>query len=103
MRLDRTSAALKLIQAIRDETHRFAIAFHRGRRAKRSFASKLDDIPGVGPKKKTALLARYESLEAIRRAPRAEVDALVGAAAAAKVLERLEEESGMGEEVPSPS
>ncbi len=89
LRLERTSAALKLIQAVRDETHRFAIAFHRGRREKRSFASRLDGIPGVGPKKKTALLARYESIDAIRRAPRTELDGLVGAAAAAKVLARL--------------
>jgi excinuclease ABC subunit C len=92
IRLDRTSAALKLIQAIRDETHRFAIAFHRGRRAKRSFASKLDGIPGVGPKKKTALLSRYPSLEAMRAAPRGELEKLVGAASAAAVLKRLKEE-----------
>jgi excinuclease ABC subunit C len=92
IRLDRTSAALKLIQAIRDETHRFAIAFHRGRRAKRSFASKLDGIPGVGPKKKTALLSRYRSLEAMRDAPREELEKLVGAAPAAAVLKRLEDE-----------
>ncbi len=91
IRLGRTSPALKLAQAVRDETHRFAIALHRGRRAKRSFASLLDGIPGVGPKKKTALLARYGSLEAIRKAPRAELDTLVGAASAAKVLERLAE------------
>jgi excinuclease ABC subunit C len=93
IRLERTSAALKLVQAVRDETHRFAIAFHRGRREKRSFASLLDGIPGVGPKKKTALLARYGSLEAISGAPRVDLDALIGAAAAAKVLERLKEES----------
>jgi len=92
IRLDRTSAALKLIQAIRDETHRFAITFHRGRREKRSFASRLDGIPGVGPKKKTALLSRYPSLEAIRDAPRDELEKLVGAASAAAVLKRLEEE-----------
>ena len=89
LRLERTSPALRLVQAVRDETHRFAIALHRGRREKRSFASLLDGIPGVGPKKKSALLARYGSLEAIRNAPRAELDALVGAAAAAVVLDRL--------------
>jgi excinuclease ABC subunit C len=93
IRLERTSPALKLIQAVRDETHRFAITFHRGRREKRSFASRLDGIPGVGPKKKTALLARYESLDAIRNAPRKDLEGLIGAAAAAKVLERLEAES----------
>ena len=94
IRLDRTSAALKLIQAIRDETHRFAIAFHRGRREKKSFASRLDGIAGLGPKKKTLLLSRYKSLEAIKDAPRAELNSLISAAAAAKVLERLEEEIG---------
>ena len=92
LRLDRTAPALKLIQAVRDETHRFAIALHRGRREKRSFESLLDGIPGVGPKKKSILLARYGSLEAIRNAPRDELDALVGAAVAAKVLERLDSE-----------
>lgn len=91
VRLARTSAALKLVQAVRDETHRFAVSFHRGRREKRSFASVLDGIPGLGPKKKAALLTRYESLEAVRNAPRAELAALVGAAAAEKVLERLDE------------
>ena len=92
IRLERTSGALKLIQAVRDETHRFAITFHRGRREKKSFESLLDGIPGVGPKKKSTLLAHYGSLEAIRTAPRDELDALVGSAAAAKVLERLDEE-----------
>jgi excinuclease ABC subunit C len=91
VRLARTSAALKLVQAVRDETHRFAVSFHRGRREKRSFASVLDGIPGLGPKKRTALLTRYQSLEAIGNAPRAELDALVGAAAAARVLERLKD------------
>jgi excinuclease ABC subunit C len=90
IRLDRTSGALKLVQAVRDETHRFAITFHRGRREKKSFSSLLDGIPGVGPKKKSALLARYGSLEAIRTAPRAELDKLVGSAAAARILDRLE-------------
>ncbi|MBN2265866.1 MAG: excinuclease ABC subunit UvrC [Candidatus Aminicenantes bacterium] len=89
LRLDRTSPALKLIQAVRDETHRFAIALHRGRREKRSFASRLDGIPGIGPKRKSALLARYGSIEAIRDAPRTELEALVGAAGAKKVRERL--------------
>ncbi|MGZ5468963.1 MAG: excinuclease ABC subunit UvrC, partial [Candidatus Aminicenantales bacterium] len=92
IRLDRTSGALKLVQAVRDETHRFAITFHRGRREKKSFESLLDGIPGVGPKKKSTLLAHYGSLEAIRTAPRDELDSLVGSAAAAKVLERLDEE-----------
>ncbi len=99
IRLDRTSGPLKLLQAVRDETHRFAIAFHRGRREKRSFASLLDGIPGLGPKKKSALLARYGGLEAIRDAPRSDLDALIGAAAAKKVLERLRTETAAAAKV----
>jgi len=85
VRLDRTSGALKLVQAVRDETHRFAITFHRGRREKKSFESVLDGIPGLGPKKKAALLARYGGLEAIRDTPLPELKALVGAAVAERV------------------
>ncbi len=94
IRLDRMSGALKLVQAVRDETHRFAISFHRGRREKRSFESLLDGIPGVGPKKSAALLARYGGIDGIRSAPRSELDALVGPAAAGLVLDRLKEGSG---------
>ncbi|MBM3305649.1 MAG: excinuclease ABC subunit UvrC [Candidatus Aminicenantes bacterium] len=89
IRLPRTSAALKLVQAIRDEAHRFAISYHRGRREKRSFASELDGIPGLGPKKKAALLARYDSIEAVRNAPQSGLEKLVGATAAKLLLERL--------------
>jgi excinuclease ABC subunit C len=92
---------LKLVQGVRDETHRFAITFHRGRREKRSFSSLLDGIPGVGPKKRSTLLARYGSLEAIRTAPREELDKLVGSTAAAKVLDRLDsDQSSRGKSGP---
>ncbi len=94
IRLDRTSGALKLVQAVRDETHRFAITFHRDRREKRSFSSLLDGIPGVGPKKRSTLLAHYGSLEAIRTAPRGELAKFVGSAAAARVLDRLDSDLG---------
>jgi excinuclease ABC subunit C len=89
IRLARTSPALKLVQAIRDEAHRFAITFHRGRREKRSFASELDGIPGLGPKKRAALLAKYKSLEEIRAAAAEGLAHVVGNKLADKVLERL--------------
>ncbi|MFZ2052696.1 MAG: excinuclease ABC subunit UvrC, partial [Candidatus Aminicenantales bacterium] len=60
--IERTSPALKLLQHIRDEAHRFAVSFHRRRREKKSFASALDGIPGLGKKRRTALLARFGSL-----------------------------------------
>jgi excinuclease ABC subunit C len=89
IRLERTSPALKLIQAVRDEAHRFAIAFHRGRREKRSFESELDGIPGLGPKKKAALLTRFGGLEEVRSAPADELAALIGKKPAAALLEKL--------------
>jgi excinuclease ABC subunit C len=89
IRLARTSPGLKLVQAIRDEAHRFAITFHRGRREKRSFASELDGIPGLGPKKKSALLSKYRSLEEIRAATAEELAHVVGKKLAHTVLEKL--------------
>jgi len=78
LRIDRTSPALKLLQHIRDEAHRFAVSFHRHRREKKSFASALDGIPGLGPKRRTSLLSRYRSLEEIERASEGELAAIIG-------------------------
>jgi excinuclease ABC subunit C len=89
IRLDRRSEALKIVQRIRDEAHRFAVTYHRKRRSKKSFASGLDGIPGLGPKRKAALLSRYGSLEAIRTAPPEELAGLVGKPAAARLLKKL--------------
>lgn len=89
IRLDRTSPALKLIEHVRDEAHRFAVAFHRGRRAKKSFASVLDDIPGLGPKRKAALLARYNNIDGIRTAPLDDLAVLIGRAPASALKFRL--------------
>jgi excinuclease ABC subunit C len=66
--LPRDSQALYLIQRVRDEAHRFAVTFHRTRRSKATFQSKLDEIPGVGPKRKKALLKSLGSVKAIREA-----------------------------------
>ena len=66
--LPRTSQALYLIQRIRDEAHRFAITFHRQVRAKSSIKSALDEVPGVGPRRKQALIRRFGSVRGIREA-----------------------------------
>jgi len=66
--LPRTSQALYLIQRIRDEAHRFAITFHRQVRAKSSIKSALDEIPGVGPRRKQALIRKFGSVRGIREA-----------------------------------
>ena len=89
IRLDPTSPALKLVEHVRDEAHRFAIAFHRGRREKKSFASALDGIPGLGPKRKAALLSRFGDIEAIRKASPEDLAALIGEKAASVLQSRL--------------
>ncbi len=66
--LERHSPALHLIQRIRDEAHRFAITHHRSLRAKQTIHSKLEDIPGVGSKRRAALLKKFRSMEALRNA-----------------------------------
>ena len=89
IRLERTSPALKLFQNIRDEAHRFALSFHRLRREKKSFESRLDGIPGIGKKRKTALLAKYRNLEEIRKASMEELAEITGRKAAQSLLDQL--------------
>ena len=66
--LDRHSNALHLIQRLRDEAHRFAITHHRALRGKASVASQLDEIPGVGPARRKAILKHFKTVEALRAA-----------------------------------
>ncbi|HEY4669426.1 MAG TPA: helix-hairpin-helix domain-containing protein, partial [Tepidiformaceae bacterium] len=70
--------ALYLVQRIRDEAHRFAITYHRQVRAKSAIQSALDTIPGVGPKRKKALLKKFGTVKAIREAEVDEIAATVG-------------------------
>jgi excinuclease ABC subunit C len=66
--LPRDSQALFLVQRIRDEAHRFAVTFHRQRRSRASLQSKLDDVPGIGPKRRQALIKQFGSVKAIKDA-----------------------------------
>ncbi len=76
--LPRDSQALFLVQRIRDEAHRFAVTFHRERRSKSAFKSSLDDIPGVGPKRRRALIRHFGSLRAVKEASEADLAAVDG-------------------------
>lgn len=67
-RLERHDVALQLLQMVRDETHRFAVSSHRRRRAKRTLHSELDDLPGIGEKRKRLLFERFGSVSAIKQA-----------------------------------
>jgi excinuclease ABC subunit C len=79
--------ALLLIQRIRDEAHRFAVTFHRKARTMRDLRSQLDDVPGIGPRRRRALLTTFGSLAGVRRATREELETVVGAKAATAVLD----------------
>lgn len=68
IRLERHDVALQLLQMVRDETHRFAVSSHRRRRAKRTLHSELDDLPGIGEKRKRLLFERFGSVSAIKQA-----------------------------------
>jgi excinuclease ABC subunit C len=73
--LPRNSQGLYLVQRIRDEAHRFSITYHRKVRSERTFKSVLDEIPGIGPKRKKALMSHFGSVRAIGAAS---VDDLAG-------------------------
>ena len=76
--LARNSQGLYLLQRIRDEAHRFAITYHRKLRKNEGTRSLLDEIPGVGPKRRRVLLERFGSLEGIREATLDELAAAPG-------------------------
>ena len=76
--LPRRSQGLYLIQRMRDEAHRFAITYHRNLRSKRTSRSALDDVPGVGPRRRKALIKRFGSVQAVRDATTDEVASVVG-------------------------
>jgi excinuclease ABC subunit C len=76
--LPRDAQALFLVQRVRDEAHRFAVTFHRQKRTRASLHSKLDDVPGIGPKKRQALIKRFGSLQAVKAAPVEELTTVKG-------------------------
>ncbi|HIU33180.1 MAG TPA: excinuclease ABC subunit UvrC [Candidatus Pullichristensenella excrementigallinarum] len=71
--LDRRSNALQLLQRLRDEAHRFAITHHRALRGRHSVSSQLDSIPGVGEKRRRAILLRFKTVEALKNASTEEI------------------------------
>jgi len=90
--LDRHSPVLHLVQQIRDETHRFAVTFHRQRRAARQTHTALLDIPGIGPRTSQKLLQRYGSVANLRRASIEELSRIVTRKSAQKIVEYYQTE-----------
>lgn len=89
--LPRNSEGLFLLQRVRDEAHRFAVAYHRSKRSKRMTASALDSVRGLGETRRQALVSHFGSLARLRQASAEEITAVpgIGAATAAAVLEAL--------------
>lgn len=89
--IPRDSEGLYLLERIRDEAHRFAIGYHRKLRTKAGLSSRLDEIPGIGDKRRAGLMRRFRSLEAIRQASIEELASVAGMTreAAERLKERL--------------
>jgi excinuclease ABC subunit C len=87
LRLSRRSPSLRLLQRLRDETHRFGVAYNRKRRTQRTITSALLDIPGVGPSRRRLLLERFGSLAGVKSATATEIAALPGFSA--RLAERI--------------
>jgi excinuclease ABC subunit C len=87
--IEASSPALRLLQRIRDEAHRFAVTFHRQQRSSRDLRSELDVIPGVGARRRKLLLTQFGSVQGVRRATREELTRVVGAKAANGIVEHF--------------
>ena len=83
------SQLFRTLSAMQEEVHRFAISFHREKRSARQTASELDNIPGIGPKLRTALLQKFKSVKRIKEAPLADLQSVVGVARGQKIFDAL--------------
>jgi excinuclease ABC subunit C len=95
--LDSHSPILRLIQMIRDETHRYAVTYHRKRRELRDFTSELSAIPGVGEKRKTRLLRQFGSIQKIATASVEELAPFVGRKTATEIVEHFARQRALAE------
>ena len=95
--IDKKSRSLRVIQALRDEAHRFGITHHRLRRSKSQITSKLDTIKGIGPATAEALMKHFKSLKRIKEAPADEIAAVIGKAKAAILIAALKTPLNKGE------
>ena len=86
--LPKTSSSLKILQRIRDEAHRFAISYHRKLRDRKTSKSILDDIAGVGPKRKEKLLKEFGSVDAIRKASIDDIQEVIKNQSLAKAIHK---------------
>lgn len=89
LRLDRHDPALQLLQMIRDETHRFAVSSHRKRRSRRMLTSELDELEGIGDKRRKLLLEHFGSLSAVKQASAHDLAKVLGKKVGQAVYDQL--------------
>ena len=87
--IDKKSRSLRVVQALRDEAHRFGITHHRSRRSKGQVASKLDSIKGIGPATSASLMKHFKSLKKIKEAEPSEIENIIGKSKTKILLEAL--------------
>ena len=95
--LDSHSLILRLLQMIRDETHRYAVTYHRKRRELRDFTSELTAIPGVGAKRKTRLLRHFGSIQRVSQASVSELSPFVGLKTAQEITDHFARQRALAE------
>ena len=87
--LDKKSETLKIIQQLRNEAHRFGISFHRDKRSKDALNTALTTIPGIGEKTVVELLSHFKSVKRVSEADFEELEKVIGASRARKVVEHF--------------
>ncbi|HAS45937.1 MAG TPA: excinuclease ABC subunit C [Microscillaceae bacterium] len=98
LHISKKSPALKLIQKVRDEAHRFAIEFHRNQRSNNSLHSELEEIPGVGEKTITTLLKEFKSIKKIGESSQGELEKIVGKSKAGLIVKYFASKAQKGKE-----
>jgi excinuclease ABC subunit C len=97
LRLRRADPALRLLQQIRDESHRFAVSRHRRRRTARTLHSRLDDLAGIGPRRRRLLLTHFGSLDRLREAPLADLIPVLGPTLGPRIYGQLHPPEALSE------
>jgi excinuclease ABC subunit C len=96
LRLRRDDAGLRLLQEIRDEAHRFAVSHHRRRRSARTLHSRLDELAGIGPRRRKLLIQTFGSVQGVRDASLEDLQNALGALTGRRIFEQLHAEEEVG-------
>jgi excinuclease ABC subunit C len=103
LKLERNDFGLRLLQEIRDESHRFAVFKHRSRRSARTLRSKLDELAGIGPGRRKKLINHFGSAEGVRNAPLEDLQGVLGRVVGQKIFQQLHAPPPLDPEPPASS